>query len=72
MQLLNFVIDVMLKNEVYLYSHSSNEWLDELEYYTHCHLHIVLLIVQPIGWTNESTICISVEHLLNTFRVRNR
>ena len=55
MQLLNFVIDVMLKNEVYLYSHSSNEWLDELEYYTHCHLHIVLLIVQPIGWTNEST-----------------
>ena len=55
MHLLNFVIDVMLKNEVYLYSHSSNEWLDELEYYTHCYLHIVLLIVQPIGWTNEST-----------------
>ena len=46
MQLLNFVIDVMLKNEVYLYSHSSNEWLDELEYYTHCHLQLVLSFVQ--------------------------
>ena len=46
MQLLNFVIDVMLKNEVYLYSHSSNEWLDELEYYTHYHLQLVLKFVQ--------------------------
>ena len=46
MQILNFVIDVMLKNEVYLYSHSSNEWLDELEYYTHYHLQLVLKFVQ--------------------------
>ena len=32
MQTLNFVIDVMLKNEVYLYSKSSTYWLDDLEH----------------------------------------
>ena len=55
MQILNFVIGVMLKNEVYLYSKSSNQWLDDLEYYTHCHLQLVLTIVQPYGWTIVST-----------------
>ena len=48
MQILNFVIGVMLKNEVYQYSLSSNVWLNEREYYTHCHLQLVLLIFQPI------------------------
>ena len=48
MQILNFVIGVMLKNEVYLYSNSSNQWLDEIEYYTHCHLQLVLKFVQPM------------------------
>ena len=71
MQILNFVIDVMLKNEVYLYSNSSNHWLDELEYYTHCHLQLILKIVQPLAGRFLVLICISVEPVLNTFRVRN-
>ena len=46
-------------------------WLDELEYYTQCHLQLVLKIVQPLGGRFVLLICISVEHVLNTFRVRN-
>ena len=64
MQILNFVIDVMLKNEVYIYSNSSNHWLDELEYYTHCHLQVVLKFVQP--FVGRIRILYSLTFAINT------
>ena len=65
MQILNFVINVMLKNEVYQYSLSSNIWLDEREYYTHCHLQLVLLIVQPMVGRIRVLIYFVLQHHIN-------
>ena len=51
MQILNFVIGVMLKNEVYQYSLSSNVWLDERDIKIPCLFNRTTLLYSL--WLND-------------------